>query len=142
MTHRQLEKEGRGQKDLQVWTNEKVEKNGKGDQRCEGMKLEKGTVLQNYGEAMPIGKIRDRKHVTHRIGSGKSQYSLKSPAKGEGNIKNSILKGKTLRLLHFLEQRVPTGGQKADRDKSDGEKCGQPIGVKKMGQTFDPPNKW
>ena len=80
-------------------------------------------------------------HVPHEIVSGKSQHSLKSPAKGEGFVKNSILKGKTSSLLHFWEQRGLTAGQKPDQGKSDGKKCGQPIGVKKMGHIFVPPNK-
>ena len=102
LTDRQLEKEERGQEDLQVWKVGKEEKNdGRGDLRCERIKFERGTVPQNSGEAMPTGKIRDMKHVSPKIVSGMSQYSLKSPAKGEGNIKNLILKGKTLRLLHF-----------------------------------------
>ena len=111
---------------------------------CAGMMLERGTVPPNYGnsgEAMPRGEIRDRKHEHLEIVSGKSQNSPKSPFKGEGFVKNSALKGKTSSLLHFWEQRGLTGGQKPDQGKSDGKKCGQPIGVKQMGRIFDPPNK-
>ena len=90
--------------------------------------FERGTVPPNSGESMPRGKNRDRKHVPHEIVSGKSQHSLKSPAKGEGFVKNSILTGKTSSLL-------------TDQGKSDGKKCGQPIGVKQIGRIFDPPNK-
>ena len=68
LTEGQLEKEERWQEDLQVWKVEKEEKkDGKGDLRCEGIKFERGTVPQNSGEAMPIGKIRDRKHVSPKI---------------------------------------------------------------------------